>query len=80
MESLAGATPLRAYGSFIDSLKQDAFISIEDVREDERTRAASEALESRSARAFVNVPVVEQGRLVAVAFVNNAERREWSAF
>jgi PAS domain S-box-containing protein len=31
------------------------------------------ALREKSAAAFVNVPVIEQNRLVAVIFVNNAE-------
>ena len=39
---------------------------------------AAAALEGRHARSFVNVPVVEQGRLVAVLYVNHAERRDWS--
>jgi signal transduction histidine kinase len=35
-------------------------------------------LKNRSANAFVNVPVIEQGRLVAVLFLNNAKVRHWS--
>jgi PAS domain S-box-containing protein len=77
VESLAGVTPLRDYGSFIDSLKRDEFIAIADVRKDERTAGAAQALERRSARSFVNVPIVEQGRLVAVLYVNHFEAREW---
>ncbi|TWO71743.1 PAS domain S-box protein [Caenimonas sedimenti] len=79
VDTLAGVTHLRDYGSFIDSLKQGEFISIADVRTDPRTAPAAAALEGRSARSFVNVPVLEQGRLVAVLFVNHAELREWTA-
>ena len=79
VESLAGTTRLRDYGWFIDSLKRDEFISIADVRRDARTADAAAALEGRSARSFVNVPVVEHGALVAVLFVNHAEVRDWSA-
>ena len=79
VETLAGVTPLRDYGSFIDSLKNDEFIQIEDVRLDPRTAPAAAALEGRSARSFMNVPVVEQGRLVAVLFVNHADRRTWTS-
>lgn len=75
--SLAGILKLRDYGSFIDSLKRGEFISIADVREDERTASAAHALEGASARSFVNVPVVERGHLRAVLFVNHAERRDW---
>ena len=78
VETLAGVTKLRDYGSFIDSLKRDEFIHIADVRTDPRTRDAAAALESRGARSFVNVPVVERGVLVAVLFVNHAEVSDWS--
>jgi PAS domain S-box-containing protein len=77
VETLAGSTPLRDYGSFIDTLKSGEPVAIADVREDERTSAASAALEARSARSFANVPVIEQGRLVAVFFVNDDEVRTW---
>ena len=78
VETLAGTTMLRDYGSFIDSLKNNEFISISDVRTDQRTSAAAAALEGRSARSFVNMPVIERGMLVAVLFVNDAEVRDWS--
>ena len=75
--SLAGVTHLREYGSFIDSLRANQFIAIDDVRKDPRTETAAVALEARNARAFVNVPVVEKGRLVAVLYVNNEAQRAW---
>ncbi len=78
VETLSGTTRLRDYGSFIDSLKNNEFISIADVRDDPRTATAAGALEGRSARAFVNVPVLEQGLLVAVMFINHWQRRDWS--
>jgi signal transduction histidine kinase/CheY-like chemotaxis protein len=79
VDSLAGTLPLRAYGSFIDTLKAGEPVTIDDVRRDPRTADAAAALEDRSARSFLNVPVVEQGRLVAVLFVNDARTRAWSA-
>jgi signal transduction histidine kinase/PAS domain-containing protein/CheY-like chemotaxis protein len=78
VESLAGTLNLRDYGSFIDDLKRGEFIAIADVDRDWRTAPAAEALKRRSAGAFVNVPVIEQGRLVAVLFLNNAKARDWS--
>jgi signal transduction histidine kinase len=78
VQSLAGVVKLREYGSFIDSLKRDEFINIADVRLDARTCDAAEALEARSARSFVNVPVVERGQLVAVLYVNHASVSDWS--
>ena len=78
VETLAGVTKLRDYGTFIESLERGEFISIADVRTDARTKDAAAALEQRSARSFVNVPIVEHRALVAVLFVNHAEARAWS--
>ena len=78
VETLAGQTELRHYGHFIDDLKLGKLIVIGDVDHDSRTAQAAAALRGRSAGAFVNVPVVEHGALVAVLFVNNAAARDWS--
>jgi signal transduction histidine kinase len=78
VETLAGIVPLRAYGSFIDGLKRGEFTDIADVEQDGRTAEAANALKSRSARAFVNVPVLEHGRLAAIFFVNHDQVRAWS--
>jgi PAS domain S-box-containing protein len=79
VDTLAGVTDLRSYGSFIDDLKLDKFIAISNVDEDPRTSPAAMALRGRSAAAFVNVPVVEEGVLAAVLFVNDAQVRHWTA-
>jgi signal transduction histidine kinase len=78
--SLAGRLALRDYGSFIDSLKAEEFTIIGDVRKDPRTNSpvAAAALEAYQTRAFVNVPILEQGRLAAVFFVNSGAPRNWS--
>ena len=78
--SLAGILPLREFGSFIDSLKAGEFTVIDNVRDDPRTcgPTSAAALEARNASAFVNVPVLEQGRLVAVFFVNSSQIHHWT--
>ena len=78
VESLSGITPLNDYGSFIDSLRRGEHIVIGDVRLDARTADAAAVLEARQARAFVNVPVLERGRLVAVLYVNDDKVRDWT--
>ena len=78
VESLSGVTPLSDYGTFIDSLRCGEFTIVRDVRADPRTAAAAAALEARHARTFVNVPVLERGRLVAVLFVNDDKVRDWT--
>jgi PAS domain S-box-containing protein len=78
-ETLAGVVSLRDYGSFIDSLKRSEFIVVNDVRADPRTTGpAAAALEGKSTRSFVNAPVLEQGKLVAVFFVNHGAIRNWN--
>jgi PAS domain S-box-containing protein len=79
VQTLAGILRLRDFGSFIDDLKAGKLIAIDDVESDERTQPAAAALKQHSAGSFVNIPVVEQGRLVALIFVNNAEARVWSS-
>jgi signal transduction histidine kinase/PAS domain-containing protein len=78
VESLAGTTPLRDYGSFVDSLRQNLFIAIDDVRTDSRTEAAAALLEAKSTRSFVNMPVHEDGALAGVFFVNCADAKAWT--
>jgi PAS domain S-box-containing protein len=79
VETLAGTLALRDYGAFIDSLKRGEFIAIADVEKDPRTVEAADALKDRSAWSFVNDPVIEHDRLVAVFFINNARVRHWTA-
>jgi PAS domain S-box-containing protein len=79
VETLAGTLKLRDYGSFIDDLKAGKFISIDDVDKDSRTADSATALRERSAASFVNVPVLEKDKLVAVIFVNFAKAKNWSA-
>ena len=79
VETLAGVVLLRDYGSFVDSLKLGEFTVINDVRADLRTAgSAADALEGKNTRSFVNAPVLEQGRLVAVFFVNHDDVRNWN--
>ncbi|MEC3912430.1 ATP-binding protein [Sphingobium sp. CR2-8] len=80
VETLAGVLSLRDYGSFVDGLKRGEFTVISDIRQDARTAdpAAIRALEGKTTRAFVNAPVVEHGRLVAMFFVNAVTVRAWS--
>jgi hypothetical protein len=79
VETLAGVVPLRAYGSFIDSLKRGEFIDIAEVEQDERTTEAADALKSRSSRSFVNVPLLEHGAAGGRLFVNHDAVRVWSS-
>jgi len=76
--SLAGDNDLRYYGQLVNELAAGQMIAIGDAARDARTAAVAARLQARSATAMVNVPVVEQGVLVAVLYVNHATARDWS--
>lgn len=79
VQTLAGVLNLRDFGSYIDELKLGKSNVINDVGKDHRTGNAAAALTERSASAFVNVPVMEQGQVVAILFVNDSQPRQWSS-
>jgi len=75
--SQAGTVQLRDYGSFVDDLKRDEFVQVDDMRLDPRTARAARALAARGSMSFMLVPVTERGELVAVLFVSHTEARPW---
>ncbi|WP_051651256.1 PAS domain-containing protein [Brevundimonas bacteroides] len=76
--SIAGTLRLRDWGDFIDDMKTGAMLRVDDVRGDPRAEGAIHSLEEAACRAFINVPVLEGGDLVAMVFVNQADARVWS--
>jgi signal transduction histidine kinase len=78
VESLAGVLQFRDYGRYIDDLKRGETVAIDDARRDRRTADTALALEGIGAVAFVNMPLVEQGRFVALLYVNHGQPRAWS--
>ena len=79
VHTIAGTLRFRDHGSYIETLKRGETAIVEDSRLDPRTAETSEMLERISARSFINMPVTEQGGLVALLFLNHAEPRHWSA-
>ena len=77
IETLTGSFALRDFGSFIDDLKRGDEVCVEDARTDPRTRDTAEALEALDARAIINVPIMENGRLVALLYLASARARRW---
>ncbi|MBX4158872.1 GAF domain-containing protein, partial [Lactiplantibacillus plantarum] len=63
--------------SYIDDIKRGETVVIADVAQDPRTAATAEVLKRISAGSFVNMPLMEQGRVVAMVFVNNATPRAY---
>jgi PAS domain S-box-containing protein len=78
VQSIAGVLQFRDYGSYIDQLKAGETVVIANARHDPRTRDTADALAGISALSFINMPLIEQGRFVALFFANNAVPRPWT--
>jgi PAS domain S-box-containing protein len=78
IESLAGTLHFREYGSYIEDLKRGETVVMMDATRDPRTADTADALQAISAQAFVNMPVSEQGRFVALFYLTQGSRRDWS--
>lgn len=77
--TLAGVLAFRDYGSYIEDLKRGDTAVVEDARIDPRTTDTAAALEAINARSFINMPLTEQGGLVALLYVNDGRPRSWSS-
>jgi PAS domain S-box-containing protein len=78
IRTIAGVLKFRDYGTYIEDLKRGETVVCADAFMDPRTAPRAEALKGISAQAFVNMPVSEQGGLVALLYLNHAEARVWS--
>lgn len=78
VSSIAGVLSFRDYGSYIDDLKRGDPAVVGDARTDPRTSETAGALESISARSFINMPLTEDDGLVALIFVNHDKPRVWT--
>ncbi|MBA1242412.1 ATP-binding protein [Pseudomonas japonica] len=76
--SLAGPHNIRELGSYVDDLFAGNVIAVSDVRADSRV-TAPERFEQFEARAFLNVPLMEGDRLVALMFADSQHPRHWSS-
>ncbi|MHA6344610.1 HWE histidine kinase domain-containing protein [Roseivivax sp. CAU 1761] len=80
MASNVGRHRLEDFGSdFIADLKAGRSIAIGDIRADPRTSSpeAVAAFEARGVRAFLSVPLLLKGQLIAVLGVNSAAPKYW---
>jgi PAS domain S-box-containing protein len=79
--SHAGRHRMEEFGAFIADLKRGETIVVEDVRADPRTEGehASASFERIGVRAFLDIPLMKEGRLRAVLAVHSAAPRQWRA-
>ena len=76
--SIVGAHDLDRYGTFIQDLLHGRVVAVDDIGADDRTAFASDRLLSFGIRALLNVPLLEDGQLVAVWFVHSSTKRRWT--
>jgi PAS domain S-box-containing protein len=79
IQSLAGTLHFRDYGTYIEDLKRGDTVVFADAETDPRTAATADALKAISAQSVVNMPISEQGGLVALLYLNHADAREWTS-
>ncbi len=76
--SLAGIHHFRDYGLFIDELKRNKTVIVEDVTTDPRTRDNAEVLIGMGVRVLVNLPIFDRGEFTAVMFLHFDRPRGFS--
>ena len=75
--SITGEHMLSRFGSYISELMSGRTVVIEDSLNDARVDQA--ALSTLQIHAQINLPVVEQGRTVAIFFAHSSAARVWDA-
>ncbi|MBD3837007.1 GAF domain-containing protein [Brevundimonas sp.] len=78
VQSLAGVIRFRDFGDYIEDLARGDVVVLDDAGADPRVADGGVALDRISARALINLPLMERGKVVALLFVNNATPRRWS--
>ncbi|RRN55670.1 GAF domain-containing protein, partial [Bacillus subtilis subsp. subtilis] len=79
MSTAAGRHHLPHYGHFYQDLLRGDIVVVNDISTDPRTSGHTSALRAVQAGALVNLPLIEDGRLVAMLFLNHPGPRSWSA-
>lgn len=75
--SVAGAHPMRNYGSYIDDLLANQNVVVVDVSKDSRTAAFADIFEATGIHSFINVPILEQGKLAVIFCILSNRIRVW---
>ena len=75
--SLAGVYRIDDYGLYAAELRAGKTVIVNDVHKDPRTAPTAESLTALGVGSLINHPVVEQGRIVAILYVNAAGARVW---
>jgi len=74
--SVSGLHRFRDFGSYLEDLKRGDTVVLSDVATDPRTRDQADAFVALGIRSPVNVPLVEQGAMVAVLLIH--DQKPWN--
>ncbi len=77
-QSVAGTHHFRTYGSYIADTLQGRPVTIADVSTDPRTATDPDPLLAYGIQALMDVPVMENGRMVAQVLIHSAKPRAWT--
>ncbi|MGG5890983.1 HWE histidine kinase domain-containing protein [Falsiroseomonas sp. HC035] len=66
------------WNDFGDQLARGDVVTNDDVAQDQRTADGADIYISRNVRAFLNIPIVEAGKIIAIFYVHDAVPRRWS--
>jgi PAS domain S-box-containing protein len=77
--SVAGVHQFGDYGTYVDDLRRGEAVAVIDVAADPRTSDRVDKFRELGVRAFLDVPIVEQGQTAAIIFVHSTTPRAWSA-
>ena len=78
IQSIAGVIHFRDFGNYIEDLTRGDTVVFADAANDPRVEDGGVALAGIGATSLINMPLMEQGKVVALLFVNNATPRDWS--
>ena len=78
VSSISGIHSFGDYGTYIDVLIRGETVSISDVGQDPRTHLGADKLRALDITALLNVPLIQDGQLVTVIFLNDTTERVWT--
>ena len=76
--SIAGIYTFDSYGAFIEDLRHDRPVIINDVAHDPRTAIRAAAFRDLGIGALINIPIFERGRFVSIFYAHKTAPHVWT--
>ncbi|RIX99528.1 PAS domain-containing protein [Aureimonas flava] len=78
VSSVVGQHAFASYGSYIDDLRCDDIVAVDDVAADPRTTGRQAGFDAIQTRSFLDLPISFDGRLYAVVFAHSRTLHAWT--